>query len=139
MPSKSESPDWGNDSADVSALIQRHRYIGSWPSFDAIRQYEWIRAEGKFNMVTQAADVQQEMLKLGFFDALEWLLTCKENRAPFSNLYTDAMAHYRKETPYVKWFDRAFRANIHKSKISALQEQIRKLQAEEKGLLRGTE
>lgn len=139
MPKESESPEWGKDDANASALIQRHRYISCWPSFAAIRQYEWIRAEGKFNMITQMGDVQQEMLKLGFFDALEWLMTCKENRVPFTQLYSDAVAHYRKETPAAKWFDRAFRASIHKSKISALQEQIRKLQAEEKGLLRGSE
>lgn len=122
-------PDWANKNPDHDELELRHKHMLCMPSFEALRQYEWIRLSGKFNMLTEGRKVVEEMKKLGFFDALAWLLLCQEEKVFFGTVYSTGMEHFRKENPG-NWFDADFLKDIQRSKKRDLKEQLRQLQAE---------
>lgn len=127
---KTTTPDWGKETTDVSTLELRHDMIECWPSFEAIRQYEWVRSEGKFNMITEFSAVVDEMYRLEFFDALEWLFLCKEHGIFFGILFGEAVDHYEKERPRKDWFDIEFRKGVQHARLSEKRAEIDKLQRE---------
>ncbi len=122
-------PDWANDKPDHDELELRHKHMECFPSFDALRQYEWIRKGGQFNMITEGRKVADEMMKLGFFEALEWLMRCQEEKVFFGMVYKTALDHYQKERSG-NWFDKEFLQGIQQSKKRELRDQMRKLEAE---------
>lgn len=122
------SPEWGKESTNVDELELRHKHVECWPSFDAIRQYEWVRREGKFNMLTEQRQVSDEMHRLGFYDALEWLVRCSQEKIFFGTIYSHAMEHYRKDIPVKDWFDKEFLRGIKQGRKRALQDELAALQ-----------
>lgn len=132
MPKAEPSPtaQWGEETTDFATLKLRHRMVECWPSFDAIRQYEWIRKGGQFNMLTEMSKVIDEMQKLGFYDALVWLQTCREEKIFFGNVYSEAMEYYNSEVPHNKWFDADFVRRTKRSEISDKEREIERLKRE---------
>ncbi len=128
-PFSMRMPDWKEQNPDHDELELRHKHMLCSPSFDALRQYEWIRKSGKFNMLTEGRKVVEEMHKLGFFDALEWLLLCQEEKVFFGTVYSTGMEQHKKDHPG-NWFDSEFLKGIQQSKKRDLKEQLRQLQAE---------
>lgn len=122
-------PDWENANRDHDELELRHKHMLCMPSFEALRQYEWVRANGKYNMITEGSKVIDEMMTYGFFDALAWLQQCQEEKVFFGMVYSTGMKHFRKEVPG-NWFDKEFLQGIHQSKKRDLRDQMRKLEAE---------
>jgi hypothetical protein len=122
-------PDWKNDRPHHDELKLRHLHMECMPSFDALRQYEWVRSSGKFNMITEGRAAADEMMKLGFFDALEWIIRCQEEQVFFGTVYSTGMDHWKKEIPG-NWFDKEFLQGIQLSKKRDLKDQMRKLEAE---------
>ena len=123
-------PNWGQETSDLDTLEMRHRHIESWPSFEAIRQYEWIRAGGKYNMVADMGKVIDEMHRLRFFDALEWFNSCKESKVFFGFVYSDAVKHYETEIPRKEWFDTEFKRSIKKCELDEKKSELKRLQRE---------
>lgn len=122
-------PDWSKENPDMDELELRHKHMLCMPSFDAIRQYEWIRQGGQFNMLTEARKVVDEMKKLDFYDAIYWLLTCQEEKVFFGSVYSTGLDHWKKERPG-NWFDADFLRTIKLSKKKELKDQLKKLQEE---------
>lgn len=127
-------PNWGKETTNLDELEIRHKHLECWPSFDAIRQYEWIRVAGEFNMITEMRKVVSEMMKLGFLDAICWLRLCQEKNVFFGTIYGEAVEVYAKETPRNKWFDKDFTKEIQESKKRDLKQRMRDLQKEMKSL-----
>jgi hypothetical protein len=122
-------PDWEEQNPDFDELELRHKHMLCSPSFEALRQYEWIRSSGKYNMLTEGRKVVEEMKKLGFFEAFEWLLLCQEEKVFFGTVYSTGMERWKKEVPG-NWFDAEFLKGIKKARKRELREQLRQLQDE---------
>jgi hypothetical protein len=78
-------------------------YMQAAPSFEELRDVEFIRRSGKINMLM--GDVMRELYDRGRYDGVAWLMRCKDNRAHWTEYWAPAMATFQKSHgPVDSWF-----------------------------------
>jgi hypothetical protein len=73
------------------------------PSFEAVRDVEFVRRSGRINMLT--GGLQRELYDRGRFAGVEWLERCKENKTTWISYWDSAVASYESlHGPRDTWF-----------------------------------
>jgi hypothetical protein len=79
------------------------RKMRAAPSFEEVRDVEWIRRSGRINMITD--NLQQELYDRNRLDGVMWLERCRRNRVTWISYWDEAIAAYEsKYGPRNKWF-----------------------------------
>lgn len=75
----------------------------SFPTFEELRDVEYIRRSGRINMITE--NVQRELYERGRYAGVLWLERCKEHRFPWQSHYESAVQYFEtKHGPQTEWF-----------------------------------
>jgi hypothetical protein len=70
------------------------RRIKSLPTFEELRDVEFIRQSGRINMILD--DLRKELYDRKRYDGCMWIERCRANRIPWISIWAEAMAHYQK-------------------------------------------
>ena len=67
-------------------------FMTTTPSFEEIRDVEFVRRSGRINMVTD--NLMQELYDRGRFHGVLWLERCRQHRISWTSHYSPAIKYY---------------------------------------------
>jgi hypothetical protein len=89
----------------VSKVKEWDKRMSAAPSFEEIRDVEWIRRSGRINMLIDG--LQRELYDSGRYAGVVWLERCKKHRQTWTSYWDAAMASYEAiHGPRDTWFPR---------------------------------
>lgn len=92
-------------------------FMKSLPTWEEIRDIEYVRQSGTINMFT--GDVVGELTKLGLFSGINWLHRCKENKQFWGTIYSKTIESFEKDHDRrEKWITDEFRERVEDTQIA---------------------
>lgn len=79
MRQRAQSSEHGEKRGIADELVDDFRERECFPTFEEARDIEWIRVEGKFNMITEPHAVQVRLFDAGAYSGVNWLERCRNN------------------------------------------------------------
>lgn len=89
---------------DVETDVRQwDRMMLSQPTFEELRDVEFVRQSGAINMITD--NLVGELRRRGRHAGADWVMRCKANRTSWVQLYSPAISFYTKSHgPPAGWF-----------------------------------
>lgn len=95
----------------------------TFPTFEEIRDVEFVRRSGNINMMT--SDVQRELYNLGRLDGVLWIQRCRDHNLSWQFHYSTAVDHYTASHGAADtWFNEDL---LHEWKVEGLLREEREL------------
>jgi hypothetical protein len=117
---------------EFELMHNRAKLFECLPEFEELREFEYIRQSGKFNMLTEFHQVIEEAKRLGLYNALIWIGRCQENKFSWPVAYSAAIADFeKKHGPRSQWIDDEFKTYIKKAKIRQMELELAALKEDD--------
>lgn len=105
------------------------------PSWEEIRQVEYVRQRGEINMITE--NVARWCLDHGLYECAEWIVRCQDHKKFWGGIYDKVYKSFEvAHGPREKWISRSFKDRIEEQELTleiALAEQkLRELKGKRK-------
>jgi len=93
-------------------------HIDAAPSFEEIREVEYVRQSGEINMITAGRNLQRHCFDRGLYHAVCWLERCKENKTYWGTLYSETVKQFEEaHGPRDKWITKEFKHKVDRNAL----------------------
>lgn len=104
------------------------RRCSAMPTFEEVRDVEFVRRSGKINMLT--GNVLNELFTSGRLDGAAWLVRCRENGVHWASYWTEAVKLWGDPSSWLTSDEaRSYEIEALENEAAALEAKARRLRA----------